>query len=112
MLVQVTVYDDGLPVTELKTIHITLILRGPSGSDDIFRNTADLIVVPQGKQLTVMCHAKELIVMGLHNTLSSTPCIALSMHGTVQILWVCFITVTHLNTCIAPSLHGTVLILL
>ena len=48
--VQVTVLDDGLPVKEPKTITLTLIQRNPSGSDDIFLDTAELIIsIPQGK---------------------------------------------------------------
>ena len=46
---QVIVLDDGLPVTEPKTITLTLIQRNPSGSDDIFLDTAELIISPQGK---------------------------------------------------------------
>ena len=55
VLVQVTVYDDGLPVIELKTVFITLVPQRPSRSDGIFYNTAELIIAPQGKQLTVTC---------------------------------------------------------
>ena len=48
---QVTVLDDGLPVTEPKVITLTLdhIQRNPSESDDIFLDIAELIIpVTQG----------------------------------------------------------------
>ena len=68
VLLQVRVYDDGLPVTELKTVFITLMPQRPIGSDDIFYDTAELIIVPQGKHLTVSCpsmHGRKLIIIGI-----------------------------------------------
>ena len=57
--VQVTVLDDGLPVTEPKIITLTLLQRNPSGSDDIFVDTAELTIsTPQGKN-TILHHVSS-----------------------------------------------------
>ena len=62
VLLEVMVVDDGLPVTESKTITLSL-MTSSRGSDDVFKDEAELIIPgPQGKQLTVMCpsmHSKD-----------------------------------------------------
>jgi hypothetical protein len=60
--VQVIVLDDGLPVTEPKTITLTLIQRNPSGSDDIFLDTAELIISPQVTPVLVSMESSRISV--------------------------------------------------